>query len=77
MGKKRNAKTGLGAFNLWQWGLIVIFGGLMAGLLAGFMFPGGSSAAARGQQLGAAAASILFILIGAVMIVVGLVRGNR
>ena len=79
--KKKKNETGIDRLKnmpLWQWGLIVIFAGIMSNLVMG-MVPasGGSSAARRGQEMGRAVASLFFILVGVVLIVMHFVRGKK
>ena len=64
-------------FTLWQWGLLVIFGGIMANLLTGLMPPPGDSAAARGQAFGRGAATLIAVVAGVVLIVMHFVRHKR
>lgn len=79
--KKKQPETGLDRLKkipLWQWGLIVIFAGVMSNLVMGMMPPsGGTSAARRGQEMGRAVASLFFILVGVVLIVMHFVRKKR
>lgn len=63
---------------LWQWGLIVIVSGLVAGVVMGEMGPsGGSSAARRGAAIGRGVAMAFFVLIGVGLIIAHFVRGRK
>ncbi|HVJ85875.1 MAG TPA: hypothetical protein VM452_09545 [Caulifigura sp.] len=67
MSKKKAAETGmdrLKALPLWQWGAILIFAGMVANAVMGLQPAPTSSAAARGQEFGRGAATLLFVLLG-------------
>lgn len=71
MSKKKAAETGmdrLKALPLWQWGAIFIFAGMVANMVIGLQPTPRSAAAARGQELGRGAATLLFVLLGVGMI---------
>ncbi|MHC4404675.1 MAG: hypothetical protein ACYTG0_33905 [Planctomycetota bacterium] len=61
---------------LWQWGLIVIFAGVVSNQLMGLQATRGS-AAARGQAFGRGAATLLFVIAGVVLIIMHFVRRKR
>ncbi len=56
---------------LWKWGLICIFAGLFTNILTQFAGPPPKN---RAEALGRACASLFFIVIGAVLIAVDLVK---
>jgi len=66
-------------FALWQWGLLCIFGGMAGGAVTMAMRPhsGIRTAEQQGEALGRAAAMLLFVVIGVVLIVVHFVRRKR
>ena len=66
----------LKAMPLWLWGLICIMGGVFANISNQFMIEANNmrGAAARGAQFGGAAAALLFIAIGVVLIIMHFVR---
>jgi hypothetical protein len=53
-----------------QWGLITIFGGLMSGVIGNLQ----GAPSSRAEAAGRGAASLLFIVIGVVLIIVHFVR---
>lgn len=76
----RRDETGmdrLKRIKLWQWGLLMIFGGLVASALTAVQGPGGTSEVERAQALGRAFGALLPILIGIGLIVAHFVRGAR
>ncbi|HUG19169.1 MAG TPA: hypothetical protein VMM56_09345 [Planctomycetaceae bacterium] len=79
--KKKQPETGLDRLKkmpLWQWGLIVIFAGIMSNLVMGMMpASGGSAIERRSQDVGRGVASLFFILVGVVLIVMHFVRKKR
>jgi hypothetical protein len=79
--RKQQQETGLDRLKkipLWQWGLIVIFAGLMSNLIMGMQTPsGGSASARRAAEMGRAVASLFSILVGVVLIVMHFVRKKR
>jgi hypothetical protein len=60
-----------------QWGLIVIFAGIMTGVIGQLQGTSGSSAEAQAQALGKAVASGFFVLCGVVLIVLHFVLPKR
>jgi hypothetical protein len=62
---------------LWQWGAIVIFAGILTNLLMGLQATTGRSATARARAFGRAAATLLFVIVGIVLIVMHFVRRGR
>ncbi len=63
---------------LWQWGLIVILAGLLSNVLMGSLGPsGGSTAEQQGAMWGRICASVFFVLVGIVLIVMHFVRNLR
>lgn len=62
---------------LWQWGLLCIFGGLVASMISGWIMPEARGAAAQGQAFGRMAASALFVLIGIGLVIAHFVRRNN
>jgi hypothetical protein len=62
---------------LWQWGLIVIFAGILSNLLMGLQASAGRSATARARAFGRAAATGLFVIVGIVLIIMHFVRRSR
>ena len=61
---------------LWQWGLLMIVGGLAAnGLMMAMPSPRGPlTAEQRAEALGRLAATLLFVVVGVVLIVLHFVR---
>lgn len=63
---------------LWQWGLITIFGGIVSNLIMAQQAQTGRlNAASRGEALGRGLATVVFVVIGLVMIVHDLSRSKR
>ncbi len=62
---------------LWQWGLIIIGAGILSYLVTSLQASPGNSAEAQGQALGRAMASLFFLVVGIVLIIVHFVRGKR
>lgn len=62
---------------LWQWGLIAIVAGIAANVVMGLKPPPLDSAAARGQAFGQGIATLLFVIVGVVLIVLHFIRRNR
>jgi hypothetical protein len=62
---------------LWQWGLIVVMAGVMSNLLMRMQPPSGNAAAQRAVVLGRGVATLLFLVVGLVLIVLHFVRRNR
>jgi hypothetical protein len=61
----------------WQWGMIFIMAGIGANLVMQLRPTPANTAEARGAALGAAAASLVFIIAGIVMIILHFVRDKR
>lgn len=61
----------------WQWGMIFIFAGMASNLMPYIRPTPANTAEARGAALGAAAASLVFIIAGIVMIMLHFVGGTR
>ena len=61
---------------LWQWGGLFIFGAVLSNLTSQMMINAGdmSRAEAKATQMGAAAGSLLLIVVGIVLIVVHFVK---
>jgi hypothetical protein len=62
---------------LWQWGLIVIMSGVLANVVMRMQATGGSSAAERGAAMGRSVATLFFVVVGFVLIVLHFVRPKR
>ena len=62
---------------LWQWGLIVIMAGVMSNLLMRMQTPSGGASAQRAVALGRGVATLLFVIVGLVLIVLHFVRRKR
>lgn len=64
--------------SLWMLGLLCIMGGLVAGVVMNMIGPpiDLSTAEGKGRAFGQAAAQVIFIVVGVVMIVVHFVRGR-
>ena len=76
MAKKQ--ETGLDRLKklaLWQWGLIVIFSGLLSNVVMGMQASNASSSAARrGAEMGRGVATLFFIVVGVILIVLHFVK---
>ncbi len=66
-------------FALWQWGLLLIVGGLLANVVTMALQPatGSLTAAQRGQAFGRGLATLLFVIIGVVLIILHFARRKR
>lgn len=82
MGKKRKKKPPatplerLKNMPLWQWGLIVIFAGVVSNVVQGIV-PGGNSAYDRGREMGRAVGTLFFVVLGIILIILHFVRKRR
>jgi hypothetical protein len=77
---KKKQETGMDRLKkiaLWQWGLIVMMAGLMSNLVMRLQASGGNSATDRAAAMGRSAATLLFLLVGVVLIVLHFVRRKR
>lgn len=77
--KKRQPTTPLERLKqhpLWMWGLLCIFAAIFSNLANQYMIEANHmrGAEARGAQLGGAAAALLFVVIGVVLITMHFVR---
>lgn len=75
--KPASAIERLKAWPLWQWGLLVIFAGLVGSVLQAQLAPAANPAAERAAALGRGVAALLFIIIGIVLIGMHFVRRGR
>jgi hypothetical protein len=75
--KPESGMDRLKKFALWQWGLIVIMAGVISNLLMRLTPPSGDAAAQRAVVLGRGVASLLFLVVGLVLIVLHFARRNR
>jgi dipeptide/tripeptide permease len=75
--KRKSTRNNLKNFTLWQWGLTLIFAGIVANVVTGMMATPGTSAAARGQAFGRLLVTVVAVVAGIVMIVLHVVRKRR
>ena len=72
--KQRSPWQRMRQLALWKWGLICIFAGLFTNILTQFAGP---PAKDRAAALGQACGSLVFVVIGIVLIAIDLVKRTR